>query len=399
MGTAINRWLLITVILFATLDGLRDTFIPGNPISYIKEIAVFLLFINLLCARIKKSENIIRPGIIWHAGWMFFLIITLSTTIYFHGEKIGRADELSFGGASVWLKLLIQYLLIQALIWLREDSPSVYKSIPTTYITGALIYCALSIIALTTGLSERLTPRDWGGRYSIGYPTMDSYMLATAGLFVAYYMNARTAQKTLGIIIFAFLLMQNTITGYLLIFIGLAFLVIYLPGKKKITPVALIAALLIIGAYLYLYVLDSMGVFGALLIDKINGIFLGSQTASSTVRQDQIARLVALAASDPIQTLFGMGGEAAFIVENNYIALYGLGGVFAVILFFLALIKLTAAAIISENKKMLIPAIAMYLAGGLSLISFYLFPFIFAFAYIASESLTPKKSKRNEMHI
>lgn len=48
--------LLVTlVLLFATLDGLRDTFFPDNPISYIKELAVITLFFLLLMIAVRKK--------------------------------------------------------------------------------------------------------------------------------------------------------------------------------------------------------------------------------------------------------------------------------------------------------------------------------------------------------
>ncbi|WP_218779136.1 hypothetical protein, partial [Klebsiella michiganensis] len=57
-------FLVTLVLLFATLDGLRDTFFPDNPISYIKELAAITLFILLLMLMIRKKANISKGMII-----------------------------------------------------------------------------------------------------------------------------------------------------------------------------------------------------------------------------------------------------------------------------------------------------------------------------------------------
>ncbi len=390
---SIYRTLLLIIIAFASLDGLRDTFFYGNPISYTKELAVILLFLCLSYARVNKRQNLLTDSVYYYLFWILFLTSTFTMTFYFQGERLVRTEVLSFGGWSVWLKLAIQFLLIQSIIWLREEDYDAYKNTPKLYIYGVLFYCLFSLVFLTSGFAQNLTPRDWGGRYSIGYPTMDSYVLATAGLFLAYYFKYSIKKVLIGVIFFLLLLMQNTITGYLLIVFALFYLSISLPGKKKSLPIAFASALIITGIYLYFYVLESMGIFGALLIDKINGIFLGTQTSSSTIRQDQIAQLLSTISSEKIQSIFGLGGEAAFIVENNYIALYGLGGLFAIALFALIVIRTSYFGYKAKNRNLVLPAIGMYLIGGLSLISFYLFPFIFIFSFIIAESLQGRDQK------
>ena len=60
----IIHFLVTLVLLFATLDGLRDTFFPDNPISYIKELAAIALFSLLLMLVIRKKIKISKGIII-----------------------------------------------------------------------------------------------------------------------------------------------------------------------------------------------------------------------------------------------------------------------------------------------------------------------------------------------
>ncbi|MBW6012708.1 hypothetical protein CGB73_28105, partial [Klebsiella sp. 11263] len=164
------------VLLFATLDGLRDTFFPDNPISYIKELAAITLFVLLLMLMIRKKAKISKGMIIGFNIFLLFLLFVSFATTKYADTTIIRAG-LGFGGWSVWIKLLALYCLINSLYFLSILYPDIYYKIPKRYANFTIMYCIVTLFFILTGLSNNLNSRNWAGRLSIGYPTMDSFVL------------------------------------------------------------------------------------------------------------------------------------------------------------------------------------------------------------------------------
>ena len=373
------------ISIFASIDGLRDTFFPGSIISYSKEIFVITLFTLLIYERIINGKNILTDNYFHYLLWAFVLIESALVTLYFSDKNFSRGEGLGFGGWSVWAKVLIGLLLVQSFSWLREfNNCTIYKNIPIYFLSGTVFYCILSIFYIATGLSDNLVQRDWQGRLSIGYPTMDSFVLVIACLFLVFFVKNKFILLFAHLLIVILLFMQNTISGYLMLLtylIGLSFI---LKGNWKFLPITSILAITGLMIFSYFFIFDSLGIFGALIIDKINGLFLGTDTPSTSLRNEQIEHLKSLLLADKVTLFFGLGGEAAFLTENNIFANLGLGGIIGAIFNSIIFARILLCSIKSTTSKFIFPGAAIYVAGSLSLISLYLFPFVFFFAFLYS---------------
>ncbi|NWA73466.1 hypothetical protein HX775_16320 [Serratia proteamaculans] len=380
--------ILIVILLgFATLDGLRDTFFPDNPISYIKEAGAVLLFFILFIVSYKRQININSRFILVCNFFAIFLVLVSLVTTKFAISGATRGT-LSFGGWSVWIKLLSFYCLMNALYLLRCNYPSIFYRIPKAYIKFSLLYCALTLFFIFSGLSSQLTQRNWGGRLSIGYPTMDSLILVVSIVFSIYFIKSKTL-KSLFISVFVIvMLMQNTASGYVMLFVLFLFSTVFLKGLYKIIPVMFSGILGVVGFYVYNYWYMDMGAFGYLFVDKVNGFLLGSDTSSIELRQQQISYLMDDMNSYMLYSIFGKGGEEAYLVESTYYALYGfVGGVgvflFALLFIFL-LFKLPASFSNASFYCHSFIIMSVFLISCAGLIGFYLFPMIFVLAYLIS---------------
>lgn len=379
--------LVFIVLGFATLDGLRDTFLPDSPISYLKEIAAFALFFLVFLVSYKNKIKTNSRLILICNFFVLFLILTSFVTTKFVTSEASRGT-LSFGGWSVWIKLLSFYFLMNAIYLLRCNYPSIYYSIPRVYIKLTVAYCILTIFFVSSGLSSQLTQRNWGGRLSIGYPTMDSFILIVSMIFTIYFVKSK-AIKSLCILLFVIvLLMQNTASGYVMMFLLFLFSAVFLRGGYKIIPVLFSGLFAVLGYFVYTSWYRDMGAFGFLFVDKVNGFLLGSDTSSIEIRQQQISFLMDDMSSYFLYSIFGKGGEEAYLVENTYYALYGFVGAVGILIFAILFIhlllkiprKFTKGSYYSHCFIMIL----MFLVSCAGLIGFYLFPMIFALAYIIS---------------
>lgn len=115
--------ILVTVLLaFATLDGLRDTFLPDNPISYVKEIGAVLLFFLLFIISYKRKININSRFILVCNFFVLFLVLVSFVTTKYAISGATRGT-LSFGGWSVWIKLLSFYCIDECTLSTQMQLP------------------------------------------------------------------------------------------------------------------------------------------------------------------------------------------------------------------------------------------------------------------------------------
>jgi hypothetical protein len=393
--------ILVTVLLaFATLDGLRDTFLPDNPISYVKEIGAVLLFFLLFIISYKRKININSRFILVCNFFVLFLVLVSFVTTKYAISGATRGT-LSFGGWSVWIKLLSFYCLMNALYLLRCNYPSIFYKIPKTYIKFALFYCGLTFFFIFSGLSSQLTQRNWGGRLSIGYPTMDSLILIVAIVFSIYFIKSKIIKSLCVSIFLIVLLMQNTASGYVMLFVLFLCSTVFLKGIYKVLPVLFTGVFCVLGFYVYNYWYMDMGAFGFLFVDKVNGFLLGSDTSSIELRQQQISYLMNDMNSYTLYSIFGKGGEEAYLVESTYYALYGFVGaagvaIFASLFIFL-LFKFPRSFRDSSFYCHCLIIMVVFLISCAGLIGFYLFPMIFVLAYLISVYSTSEVTHENDI--
>jgi len=371
------------IIFFATNDGLRDTFFESSALSYLKELIVFLLFTFLTITCFVKQRVSHKSMVTFNLVVLFLLITSFITTMLSGYENFLRADVLSFGGLSVWVKALVFALLTNSLVLLYETDRKTYDAIPRIYIIGGAFYAILTFFFVASGLNKALPMRDWYGRLSIGYPPMDSFVLVVACAFSAFYVRKISYVVLLHLLFTTALAMQNTASGYLLYFGYLIFMVFALRGKWKLIPLSFIAAIITGAAYTYVYLATEMGAFGAVIIDKINGFIFGDKTSSITIRQEQISYLLGVLKSDILLSFFGIGGVGAFAVENQYYSILGMFGLIGICLYALLLLSMLFA--FKRNKDYFcLLLLLLYSIGSTSLAGIYVYPFVFVASYIVS---------------
>lgn len=379
--------LLIILLFFATLDGLRDTFLADNPISYLKEITAIAIFFLLLLAAIRKKIKISNVTIIiFNVSLCFLLFVSFFTTKY-ADTSLSRAS-LSFGGWSVWVKFLSLYCILNSLYILKVIYPDLYYKIPKLYVNFTIVYCIVTLIFILTGYSSLLHSRNWSGRLSIGYPTMDSFVLVVAIIFSSFFEKNRLL-KIFSITIFmVVLVMQNTATGYIMIAGVVLLSILSLQGFKKIIPIIITMPALYLGYLVYDSLWVYMGTFGSLFVDKVNGFIFGTDTSSIELRQIQIATLLKDMDTFLLYKVFGKGGSEAYLVESTYYAFYGFCGLIGIILLVISLLYFIVKTPFSfKNKTFYCHSFFVtfvFIASSSGLIGFYLFPFIFIYAYLVS---------------
>lgn len=315
--------IIFILVMFATIDGLRDTFLPGSYISFLKEGFVVLLFIFY----IYRGVWFFRKNTLIFLMIFIFILIYSAVTTYYNADIFNeRGGELSYGGWSFWIKLIVALLLTNVLIWLKEEHHLLYRKIPYFYIAWVAFYCVLTIFFIISGLSSDLVPRNWDGRLSIGYPTMDSFVLIMGIVFVTFIPYNTKYKFFLALLFFSVLIMQNTATGYILLITYLFLVSLCFKGVYRLFSIFVLLAFIFFLLYTYINLIDSLGNFGYLIQDKLNSIILGTSTSSVSIREGQINDLFLLLQSDLLSLIFGLGGSAGFSVENQYFSILAFSG-------------------------------------------------------------------------
>lgn len=394
-------YLVIVLVIFATLDGVRDTFLKDNPLSYIKEFFSILLFLLLTLVTYKKKLKLSNSTIvIFNVFFLILLMISTLTTKF--ADATSLRGYLSFGGWSVWVKFLSLYCLINSLYFLRLNYPDIFHKIPKWYVLFVVLYCLITLFFILTGLSASLESRNWSGRLSIGYPTLDSLVLVVAFIFALVFIKRKTVKISVMILFMVVLMMQNTASGYIMMVIFVTLNSVVLKGFYKFIPPLLAIPMSYIGYKIYTSWYLYMGGFGILFVDKINGFIFGSDTSSIDLRKNQIDVLLSDMNNYIIYTLFGKGGLEAYLVESTYYAFYGFCGLLGVILLVSSLLfflfKLPKSF---KNRTYYYHGFfitIMFIISSAGLIGFYLYPMIFIYAYLVSIYSFPENYDSKEFY-
>lgn len=382
---------LVLIIGFSVMDGMRDTFLQGSPLSYSKELLLIWGCFILFILHPRKAITFKRPFILTVAG-LTYLLSSIIITTHFLDEEIAEyghlQSNLSFGGWSIVIKVFALLFFCLFINTLKSTYPRMYRKIPSLYCRWAIIYCLTTIFFTTTGLADRLPQRCWYGRLSIGYPTMDAIILMTAIIF-ATFSNAKALHKSLSITLYiVVIIMQNTASGYMAIGIYCIILAYHLPLKWKIAPISLMG-ISITGLWaVYTYAHQYMGVFGGIIVDKINGFIFGQDTSSISARLTQIQNLNNDILSTPIGIIFGGGGSASYYVESQYYTILGAWGGIGIAFFAIFYLFYTLDSMIDRNQTSRVSRIALiatFMIGAIPLGGINLFPFLFHLAYMSSQ--------------
>ena len=215
---------LFFVVFFMVLDGLRDTFYPGYfPVSFLRDISVLSFFFGAIIFYAFSKEPFlpIRVKPIFLAFVVvvtFLLTMSLITTLAL--ENVGvfsRADTIG-GGLGFWAKFLT-YLILSMGFYTYINRYESYNKIVSYYLIFVVFYCLLTIVVIF-GMPDyygSLPRRNWAGRLSIGYPTMDVFVLACGLIFVDQLVKRKTYKVMLSSLIVFVIVMQNNVTGFILL--------------------------------------------------------------------------------------------------------------------------------------------------------------------------------------
>lgn len=378
----IMSFIIAVLTIWSTLDGFRDTFIPGNPVSYMKE---FLPLVGIFVCLFPGKGRELFPN----DRYSLFILITLTAMLIFFAVttyilKVPAGDLGSnFGGWAIWMKSLTFLWLFLLFRLVQRSYASIFEKIPKLFIVGCIIYSMVTLFFILSGLYKLLPPRCWYGRLAIGYPTMDSLVLSVGMFFVAIEFRGR--KRIFFALLFAcVLIMQNTATGYLMLCFFIATMIFWLPARWKFLPVLLFAAGAFLGIAAYEYFKTSGTLFGALFVDKANAFLFGGSTASVSIRSGQIVALKHDLFADPVTAIFGGGGGMAAYTENGYWSILGGLGILGAILYIMIFGYLLMRAFATRHFIFIGSIIGFYLIGSLSLIGIYLYPFLFVLAYAAA---------------
>jgi len=299
-------------------------------------------------------------------------------------------DNLVYEGLNKWSVVgrLFEFISITiCLLFLGAEFPSVYKKIPEFYLVLSAAYSIITLFFVLSGLSSTLEQRNWSGRFSIGYPPMDSSILGAALVFLIETKRRIYIKILLSMLFTTVILMQNTLTGYLVLGIILFVYSIYkIEFESIIIFAAMLAALAFVFGYMLQYVIGDTNFFFMLLDEKLGSIFANSNHSSIEIREIQIYQLYNIIKADVFVLFFGIGGASA--VENLYISAFGMFGLVG--LFFLVLSLSIPFIKIELNKFMkcagrpFIALVLNYFIAGLALNNIYLYPQIFIGSYILS---------------
>lgn len=382
---------LLIVLIFSTLDGLRDTFYPQ--ISIFRDIVILSIPLYILIYRkfiiFNKNFILITLFLIFILSYSF--IVTLSV----NENEVYSRSNLSLGGISFWVKYLIFFYVYLFLYTLMNKERKKYIDyFVNIYIFMSLIYCILTILIvfLFPSLYASLDARNWHGRLSIGYPTQDVMVLSLALLFISLKDNIKPFTKLIIQLIILFcILMQNNVTGYILTLFVLILILYKSKIFGKIIISSLIFSLIAILNFIYLNYYK-FGTFGSLLQNKIDTFIFGTQNSGSLdLRQEQIISLVETVKSDWIYMLFGYGGLGGFSAENTIYSVLGFSGIIGLSIYIFTLVYVFLTSI-KHKDLFLFGIFGIYIISSMSLTLYYLISGLTVYAFMLTYCITIKRN-------
>jgi len=384
------KYTLAILIFFVITDSIRDTFIENAAAGLIRDLmpplCMALHFSIFLNNRVKLK---------WGTFTFIFLplIILLALLIInasFHDaySVTDMASELHHGSIGVISKFValisMTYLLTRFRMIVCKDS-----SIECYFITMFTLYAAITLILLIYD-SEGIINDKWAGRYSIGYPTLDSFIACVSIAFAISYLRSivwKVFAVTLAVV---FLLLQNTVTGF--ISLVLLFISYGCFARTFLLKTVLFASAAFIPlAIFFIYSNQALfpQEFSSLVVSKVNNLILMTGNDSSfALRYAQAHDVISLMFRDWLNILYGGGPIGIFAVENGYIgAIASFGAVGIMVLTIAVIYTLTKMSSAQANSRRCgCVVFLLLLVAFFSLSGFYLYAIIFVLSYFFSEA-------------
>lgn len=388
------------IIIFVFFDGIRSNLILGEYFSFLRELAIILLFLYARFVVGYRWPPIRKLYL--YPFWGYHTFVCIATLF----------DFIS-GGKSIQFSILIKpYFFLVGIYLFYHYSSLTGKSIGYlfSYILKVAI-CFVIIDILFYFIPLPIFNRDefWWGRISCGYPTMDVVTLAYA-LIIAIFANVNKGRIYMSFVILVLyvgMFAQYTGTGLVLLFVitVLAVIRMLFAKKKQFVPflISLIIAFSFGTSFLFYYSKKYPEQYnnGLFLVQNKLAILLGEDTEINTmdIRKDQYKKQQKL--MSPLEAFIGknysnvstdaalISKSKAYMIEDQYNLnkiCMGYIGYFLFVVFILATFLFFVKLKINDGnlKIMLIISVMIFSLNSKTLISLALFPnYVFFSIFIA----------------
>ncbi|MBP2200322.1 hypothetical protein [Pantoea cypripedii] len=393
--STLHRCIFFFLVFFIVFDGMRSNLIISDLVSPFRELGLnlFILLCLPLLKTVKKQDiKLALPFLLVSA----FAIINIPVTLFNHIEdfKVGALQIYANKYSSVYKHILFSIIFLSFLTYARNNISITEKGIQLV-ITLAAIYSVITIPIYLFGF-PLFKPdfRDWG-RMGVGYPTMDGQMICFAIfclIFVVKQKNLITFNIKMACLLLG-IVAQNTGTAM----VTMALILILSVFRKPLKTTSYIA---IIGPFLLLIAMEQYLTNPTFFTDmvyiatnKINALIhpeMANQANLDTLqmREIQYDQLNKIMSSDPMLSLFGVGGQA--YMENEFRLARSAFGLFSGFFFAASFIWMATYVFLNRNKNrvllcalLVIWAFTSYTLASLQLFSTsFLFCLVFSHVYV-----------------
>lgn len=349
-NVVLNKFALLVLLFFGVFDTARSfTVIPAY-FGYLKEIAIFFLFFQLLFLHfsIPRKKKILLPGIICIGIFSFNIIRCFAQNIFYLESLIYQIKNMEF------------YLLFIIFFNLKKIVPSWnVDSFFRRYLFWAMALIFVNVVgcSIPNPICYKMIGRGvyrgtmYAGRFSLGQPAMATFPILLA--FLHFITRKKLTYAAFGgaILCLTSIFISTALTAYVII-AAMIVCVLFISLKQKIfwrkNLLRIIIGLLII--------LVVMSLFGerisirsdfldlGLLERRVNSMVgvAGVSDASMNIRSEY-QKIILKSISTPFKLLWGLGPNyyinlhfLTIPIENTYydiLAKCGVLGVFAHLIF------------------------------------------------------------------
>lgn len=373
------RVIFFLLIFFIAFDGVRDSLIFSDYLSYVREATILLAFIPLIRSlnfKFKISlfsfsllmmffvfsygsvysvfpiypdlRSVSDPLVVLYKHFQFFILLFCFVNI----EKLTGQDVKYYAA-----------LLVYMLVFIAVITPIVYISPPSFFKSDFL---------------------QWG-RMGIGYPTMDAQIFCFGIIIILYMLDFNRVLNNivLGCLIVG-VLMQVTATGMFTLF-SICMFFIFLDKKNKISSfLPLFLGLFFVVSYIITLYSDDLTKILWLASDKIDNLMNYGQGQSTQIRHEQFEFLFNIINSRLDLLLFGIGSNV--YVENQYsffFIAFGLVGL-VVYLGYIFIMMVIGIKSIRIDHGLFFLSTMIFALVSYSLITFYLYSLYAMYAFMTA---------------
>lgn len=381
------RILFSLLIFFIVFDGIRDSLIFSNYLSYLREATIVITFLSTLRYinfKFKISAFscslfmlffVFVYGLVYSISPVYPELRSISgplTVLYKHIQFFMllfcfvNIENLTGKSIVYYAKLMVYMLVFASII-----TPIVYSHPPAIFKPDFL---------------------QWG-RMGIGYPTMDAQVFCTGIVILLYMLDFKKIKLNiiLGILVLG-VLMQVTGTGLFTLFLLFCYFVFLDKKNKIITLAPLVIGLFFLVFFIITSYSDDFSKILWLASDKIDNLMNYGQGQSTQIRHEQFLALFNIIKSSVDFFVFGIGSNV--YVENQYsffFIAFGFVGL-ACFVVFLLVMMFHGLKFASRDYGVFLLSTVIFSLASYSLVSFYLYSLYSSFAFMMACYII----KRNE---